>query len=179
MAVLGINIPDGSNWLPVVTAILPLAVGGGLLKYIKEWAYSEKEMKDKIEQAKSTITEKIAQKHMELLDAQIAGKPLRGSPPQTTDYVWNYSDEVRRCFGLLLSVEIVKVETVTAHSALMISVVAEVFIFILGILAAASDWGGFCFYLIAISILLVLLQCGIVMRLRSLTRNLDHNCDLI
>ena len=179
MTVLGFDITNGINWLPVVTAVLPLAVGGGLVKCLKDWAYSEKEMKDKISQAKSTITEKMAQKHMDLLDAQIAGKPLRGSPPQTTDYVWNYSTEVRRCFGLLLSVEVVKVETVTAYWALMISIFVGILILILGILAAAPNWGGFCFYLIATSILLVLLQCAIVIRLRSLTRHLDHNCDSI
>jgi len=179
LAVLGFEMTNGFNWIPVVTAILPLAVGGGLVKCLKDWAYSEKEMKDKIEQAKSTITEKMAQKHMDLLDAQIAGKSLRGSPPQTTDYVGSYSTEVRRCFGLLLAIEVVKVETVTAYWALMISVFTGILMLILGILAAASNWGGFCFYLIATSILLVLLQCTIVFRLRSLTRNLDHNCDSI
>ena len=170
---------NGTNLLPVITAILPIAVGGGLVKFLKDWAYSEKEMKEKVEQAKSTIVEKMAQKHVELLDAQIAGKPLRGSPPQTTDYVGNYSTEVKRCFGLLLSVEAAKVETVTAYWGMMISMFAGILILILGILAAASNWGGFCFYLIVTAILLVLLQCAIVARLRSLTRKLDHDCDSI
>jgi hypothetical protein len=179
LAVLGFDITNGINWIPVVTAILPIAVGGGLVKCLKDWTYSEKEMKEKVKQAKSTITEKMAQKHVDLLDAQTAGKPLRGSPPQTTDYVGNYSTEVTRCFGLLLSVEVVKVETVTAYWALMISMLAGVLILILGILAASLNWGGFCFYLIATAVLLVLLQCAIVIRLRSLTRNLDHDCDSI
>ena len=105
-------------------------------------------MKEKIKQAKSTITEKMAQKHMDLLDAQIAGKPLRGSPPQTPDYVWNYSSEVGRCFGLLLSVEIVKNETLAAYGGLLITFLVGILILIIGILAAVSKWDSFCLYLI-------------------------------
>ena len=179
MAVQTSNAGDIARWIQFGSALLPLLLGGGLLKYFKEWTFTEKEMFDKVRQATETVTERMAESHMRLLDALNSGKPLRGSPPQSIDHVGSHAKEVRQCTSVLFALHMTKLETEGGYNALLLTVFLGVGLLVIGGFAALGAWESFYFIIIGASILVVIIQAAVVMWLRRLSKHLEDINDRI
>lgn len=174
LVALATSTPGLTQWLPAIAALVPLVLAIGSLKYFRDWVYSEKEIKAKTALARETIAEKLAERHTELLEALIANKPLRGAPPQKTDYVGGYSRSLQKLMSLLFRFEALRVEAEGAYGALLLTLFVGIVVLIAGALIPLAQETWLCGYVIGAAIVLVLMQAAIVFWLRRLSQHLDQ-----
>ena len=159
--------------LPVITGLLPLLGAGGVWVLLREWAFGEEQVGQRVRQIKETMTERLATEHTLLLDALNAGRPLRGTPPDSTDFVGRYSGEIRRQMTVLFRVEGIRVQSGHAHDALFHTVLAAVVVFVAGISVTACQASGFYWLVLTAAAVLLLFQIAIALWLRRLKKRLD------
>ena len=167
------------TWVKALTAFIPFLAGGLLLKWFKEWAYTEKEMADKVNQAKENITERLAEAHADLLEALNAGKPLRGKPPHTPDPAGRYSRNLRQKMSILYRFETAAMLSEAGHAVLFFTWLAALLVLLVGIIAAANQAVEWCERAFFSAIVLALVQAILVGWLRRLKKQVDVIGDTI
>ncbi len=167
------NITAVATWFWALSALLPLLVGGGLLKCFKDWAYSEKEFREQISQAKCSIAEKLAQDHRDLIDATNRLSARRDAP----DPVSQYSNRLQHAMSRLLRVEVIRLESEGAYGALVTTVLISVVLLVVGIFVIAFQLSEFCIYIIFAVIIVLTIQVALFRWTRHLTKHLDRELE--
>ncbi|KKL84559.1 hypothetical protein LCGC14_1963530 [marine sediment metagenome] len=170
---------DVESWAKAFTALVPFITGGVLLKWSKEWAYTEKEMGAKVSQAKENIAERLAEANADLLEALNAGKPLRGELPNVPDYAGRHSRDLRQKMTILFRFEITAMMSEAGHDLLLVTFFASLAVLGGGILAAANQAALWCERVFISAIVLVVLQGIVLVSLRKLKKQVDQITDII
>ncbi len=173
MEALGtISLPD-TAFLWGAVALLPLLFGGGLLKFFREWAYTEKELKEKLRGTKQTLIERSAKAHDNLIFRTNLGEPTRGDG-KGPDLLAEYAGETYRINSLQFRCETYRVEARAGYASLWLTVILGLAALVVAIVATVLDAPLVLPYIIGIAIVLLFLQVVIFAWLRHLSHSVDE-----
>jgi len=120
----------------LVSAILPIAIGGGLAHF-KPWLPTENDIRERTDLRKQVLMEGVNKHcHRLFLEAESrTASELRGAPPNLPDFVADHTSELFRTFSVLGELSSIRTRIRRHYSYLFLTAATGVVCFLVSLLS--------------------------------------------